>query len=302
MGNAVMSESEQQAIERKLTTILSADVAGYSQMMEADEAGTFRRLRQARATIDTLLTRHRGRIANTAGDSVLVNFPSAVEAAACAIAIQDRFDARNSNSEGVEPLRFRIGINLGDVMVEPDGDIFGDGVNVAARLQGLAEPGAILVSRTVKELVQDKLEVTFSAQGPQQLRNLAQSVEVFALSAGKAKSVDRLIAGDFGIASQAGDTGNSALMALAAIMIVAGLVFDHWVVWPGIGLYWFCAGPLITGLAADSERRNILQMGKTIFGLALINLASLSPEPWFLYPSFFLVLVYLWRRRKRTGA
>ena len=126
-----------ESLRRKLTTLMSADAAGYSRLMEHDEPGTLARLKDYRATMGGFVARHRGRVVNTAGDSLLAEFDSVVEAVLCAVEIQRELGSRNAALDAGEQMRFRIGINLGDVMVEGS-DLFGEGVNIAARLQGLA--------------------------------------------------------------------------------------------------------------------------------------------------------------------
>ena len=132
-------------VQRKLTTILAADVEGYSRLMGADEEATLKTLKTYRQIIDGLIARQNGRLVGTAGDAVLVEFASTVEAVRCAMSIQEDLAARNAELAEDRRMRFRIGINVGDVMVEGD-DLFGDGVNVAARLEGIAEPGGICIS------------------------------------------------------------------------------------------------------------------------------------------------------------
>src|ERR1700739_2524506 len=142
-------------IERRLAAILSADVEGYSRLMHGDEEATMATLSAHRAVIDGLIGRHRGRIANTAGDSVLAEFASVLDAVRCAIEIQEALARANEAPPAERQMRFRIGINVGDVMVK-GGDIFGDGVNVAARLEDLVEGGEICVSRGVRDLLRPR--------------------------------------------------------------------------------------------------------------------------------------------------
>jgi adenylate cyclase len=163
------------APERKLTTILSADVAGYSRLMGEDERATLELLKTSREAISGEIARHRGRIVNTAGDSVLAEFPSVVNAVESAVRIQRDLAERNVTLAHGRRMLFRIGINLGDVLVEGD-DLFGEGVNIAARLQALAEPGGILVSNTVFEQVRNKLALSFDFLGPQEVKNIAEAV------------------------------------------------------------------------------------------------------------------------------
>ena len=157
-------------VKRRLTTVLCADVHGYSRLMEADEAGTLEKLRRARTAMAGLVERHDGRIVNTWGDAVIAEFASVVEAVQCAVEVQQEI----SNQEPDSPncLRFRIGVNLGDVMVDGS-DIYGDGVNIAARLQELAEPGGIVISGSAYDQVHNKLSVGFDCLGQQQMKNVA---------------------------------------------------------------------------------------------------------------------------------
>lgn len=164
--------------ERKLTTILSADAAGYSRMMGADEEGTLAALKACHAVMQRLVTSHGGRVFSTSGDGLLAEFPSVVKAVECAIAVQREVAERNGTAPRERRLWFRIGINLGDVIVEGD-DLFGDGVNVAARLQALAEPGGVLVSGHVHDLVKDKLSVGFGYLGQKAVKNIANEVAVY---------------------------------------------------------------------------------------------------------------------------
>jgi class 3 adenylate cyclase len=142
-------------VERKLAAILSADVAGYSRLMGADEIGTLATLSVHREVIDELIRQRNGRIASTAGDSILAEFPSVMEAVQCGVEIQQAVAARNAELPEERKMLLRVGINVGDVMVK-DEDIFGDGVNVAASLQGLAVPGGICISRAVRDQLRDR--------------------------------------------------------------------------------------------------------------------------------------------------
>src|ERR1700756_5422110 len=166
-------------IERRPAAILAADVVGYSRLMGIDEIGTLRALQaHRRELIDPTIAAHRGRVVKTTGDGLLVEFPSAVEAVACAIAIQHGGEGRNTGVAEDKRLIFRIGINVGDIISE-EGDIFGDGVNVAARLESLCEPGGLCISRAVRDQVRDKLPVTFDDLGEQQVKNIARPVPAF---------------------------------------------------------------------------------------------------------------------------
>jgi len=159
-------------VKRRLTTVLCADVHGYSRLMEADEAGTLATLRRSRTAIAGLVARHDGRIVNTWGDAVIAEFASVVEAVQCAVEIQQEIASQQSDQPDAQRMRFRIGINLGDVMVEGS-DIYGDGVNIAARLQELAEPGGVVISGTVYDQVHNKLSLGFDFLGRQEVKNVA---------------------------------------------------------------------------------------------------------------------------------
>jgi adenylate cyclase len=172
-----MAGTADRPVERKLAAIFAADIAGYSRLMGADEAGTFARLKSCRELIDRLIGEHRGRIFNTAGDSVVADFASAVDAAACAVAVQAAISTEDAGRAGAEPMQFRIGIHVGDVIVD-GANLLGDGVNIAARLEGLAEPGAICISGAVRDQIGNKLPLAFDDLGEQQVKNIAQPIRV----------------------------------------------------------------------------------------------------------------------------
>ncbi|WP_109314044.1 adenylate/guanylate cyclase domain-containing protein [Ruegeria sp. AU67] len=169
-------------MERRLTTIVAADIAGFSRLVDVDEEGTLATQRALRVEfLDPLITQHDGRIANTAGDSLLIEFPSAVQAVRCAIAMQEGVAARNADTPEDRRILFRLGINVGDVL--PDGDdLLGDGVNVAARLEALASPGGIMLSRTVRDQVRDKVEISLEDMGEIQVKNIARPVRAFRIA------------------------------------------------------------------------------------------------------------------------
>ncbi len=163
------------SIERKLTAILSADVKGYSRLMGADEVGTLRTLTAHREVTDSLIQQHRGRIVGTAGDSVLAEFASAVDAVQCAVEIQQVLKAKNAELSPDRRMEFRIGINVGDVIVEGP-QIYGDGVNIAARLEALADAGGICIAGTVYDQVENKLTLGYESLGEQTVKNIAKPV------------------------------------------------------------------------------------------------------------------------------
>src|SRR5580704_13615186 len=165
-------------MKRKIAAIFAADIAGYSRLVAEDEEETLRRLASYRQVTDDFIARYGGRIFNTAGDAVLAEFSSAVEAVRCAIDIQESLRTRNLAYPPSRHMSFRIGITIGDV-VERDGDLLGDGVNIAARLEGLAEVGGICVSRAVHEQVANKLSVQFADIGAQEVKNIPNPVHAF---------------------------------------------------------------------------------------------------------------------------
>src|SRR6516162_4382234 len=169
----------EERVERRLAAILCADVVEYSRLMGADEEKTLAVLKShRRELIDPLIDQHRGRIFKTTSDGMLIEFASVVDAVRCAVVVQKGMEDRNANLPERERIRFRIGINVGDVMVD-EGDIFGDGVNVAARLQTLAEPGEICVSPSVREQVGEKLPIGFADMGQHGIKNIARPVRVY---------------------------------------------------------------------------------------------------------------------------
>ena len=178
-------EGEEETV-RKLAAIFAADVAGYSRLMGEDEVGTLRRLTACRALLDERIAAHRGRIFGSAGDSVVADFASAVDAVQCAVAVQEALAKE-------EQMRFRIGVHVGDVIVQGE-NLFGDGVNIAARLEALAEPGGICISRVVRDQIRDRLPYAFEDLGEQSVKNIARPVRVYAMSAGGLTSLPRAVA------------------------------------------------------------------------------------------------------------
>ncbi len=170
-------------MKRKIAAILAADVVGYSKLVAEDEEETLRRLASYRAVFDDFIARGSGRVFNTAGDAILAEFPSAVEAVRCAIDVQESLRTRNLAYPLSRQMYFRIGITIGDV-VERDGDLLGDGVNIAARLEGLAKPGGLCVSRTVYEQVSNKMSVQFADIGEQEVKNIPAPVHAYTLTLG----------------------------------------------------------------------------------------------------------------------
>ena len=174
-----MEQEQPVRVGRRLAAIVAADVAGYSRLMGLDEVGTARTLREHRAVTDALVAKHGGRLVKSTGDGVLLEFPSVVDAVECAVAVQAVMAERNEGVPADRRMLFRIGINLGDILIEGD-DILGDGVNVAARLEGIAEPGGICISSSAYDQVRGKVAVEFADLGEQRLKNIDRPVRVYA--------------------------------------------------------------------------------------------------------------------------
>ena len=176
-------------MERRLAAILAADVVGYSRLMGADEAATLAALNaHRRELVDAKIAEYQGRIVKLTGDGMLVEFPSVVNAVVCAAAVQRGMATRNAVVPSERRIEFRIGVNLGDVIVEGD-DIFGDGVNVAARLEGMAQPGGIAVSGTVFDHIGNRLDISFQDIGEHTLKNIERPVRVYRLRPGGTTTV-----------------------------------------------------------------------------------------------------------------
>ena len=203
-------------MERRLAAILAADVVGYTRLMGADETGTLERLKSLRKElVQPKITERKGRIVKLMGDGLLAEFPSVVEAVQCAIDIQQEVAEREPDISDDRRIRLRIGINLGDIIVEGS-DIYGDGVNVAARLEALADPGGIWVSGTVFDSVKGKVSLEFSDLGEQQLKNIDEPVQVYQ------------IALDTGVdASEAASTSSAPVLELPDKPSVAVLPFNN---------------------------------------------------------------------------
>ena len=165
--------------ERKLAAVLAADVAGYSKLMADDELATVAALKQARAVFRDRIAAHSGRLIDTAGDSVLAEFRSVAEAVDCAVEVQERLATDNAPVPEHRKMHFRIGINLGDIIEEDDGTIYGDGVNVAARLEGMAAPGGVMISDFARQAVEGKLDVGMADAGEHEVKNIAKPVRAW---------------------------------------------------------------------------------------------------------------------------
>jgi adenylate cyclase len=218
-----------QSVERKLAAILAADVAGYSRLMGADEEGTHESLTaHIRELVDPKIKEHRGRIVKTTGDGMLAEFPSVVDAVRCAVEIQRGMVDRNAETPEAKRITFRIGVNLGDIIVDGN-DIYGDGVNIAARLEALAEPGGICVSRTVRNQIRDKLPYPFADMGEQSVKNIARPVRADAISAAAVASTP-LVA----LRARSGPVPRRLLLRPTVVATSAAAAFGL-----GIAAWWF---------------------------------------------------------------
>ena len=174
---------ESRTVQRRLAAVLAADVVGYSRLMSADEVGTLAALKaHRRELIDPTIAAHHGRIVKTTGDGMLVEFASVVDAVGCAVSVQRAMISRNANIEPDARIVFRIGINVGDIIIDGD-DIFGDGVNIAARLEALCEPGGVCISRAANDQIRDKLSLAFADMGEQTVKNISRAIGIFGLGA-----------------------------------------------------------------------------------------------------------------------
>jgi len=229
-----MQAASPHRVDRRLAAILAADVAGYSRLMGQDEVGTLARLRaHRRELIDPKIAEHRGRIVKTTGDGILIEFASIVDAVRCAAEVQRAMVDREFDRGEDRRIAFRIGINLGDVIVEDD-DIFGDGVNVAARLEALAEPGGICISGVVLEQVRDKLDLAFQDKGEQSVKNIARPVHVYALGPAEIAATPLVAVQARPEPAHRSAVRRHAVLA-ASLVAMIGIGLSVWWVWPHAG-------------------------------------------------------------------
>jgi adenylate cyclase len=305
--------------QRKLTTILSADVQGYSRLMEADEEGTLATLKQYRDAMARLIASHAGRVVNTWGDGLLAEFASVVEAVRTAVDVQNELAEHNAGKPTATRMLFRIGINLGDVIVEGD-DLYGDGVNIAARLQAQAEPGGIVISNTVYDQVRNKVPVGFDFLGKLSVKNIEEGVPSYAVRIGETtadvapqaqqrfgrnpstpplppsapsreSSPDNggslFALGSASISRKAGVLGVIAFAVVAINLLSWSGTF--WAVWPllvfavAIGLLWAKSTRLV-----DSS---VASLGVIGLGIVGINLLSGGGTFWAKWPLLGLAIV-----------
>lgn len=220
-------------VERRLAAVLAADIAGYSSLMGADEEGTLARLKAVRkALVDPAIASYRGRIVKTTGDGMLAEFASAVDATRCALEVQRDMARRNADVPQDVRIEFRIGIHVGDIMIDDD-DIFGDGVNIAARLEGIAKPGGICLSLEAWQQVKGKINITVRDMGDQRLKNIAEPIRAYSVSVNSDESFDdratsRVAAASSGRISAA--YWRRAVIAGAVTVLIAAIICTVWIV------------------------------------------------------------------------
>ncbi|WP_157018271.1 adenylate/guanylate cyclase domain-containing protein [Mesorhizobium xinjiangense] len=298
------TDKRREAASRRLTTIFSADVKGYSKLMAADEEGTLATLKEYRDAMARLIAAHDGRVINTWGDGLIAEFASVVNAVRAAIDVQNELGQRNGKRGEANRMHFRIGLNLGDVIVDGD-DIYGDGVNIAARLEAEAPPGGILISNTVYDQVRNKLSVGFEFLGNLEVKNIAEAVPSYAVRIGVG-SDDAGMAGQrvgrraprakrpTAVARRERSTSArrsrvermAALLALVGIGLVAINIATwggtFWAVWPLIVF------AMITGVAwarrQDRFDRVIAALSVVGLGVLAINLTVWHGEFWAIWP------------------
>jgi len=307
-----------QEVQRRLAAVLAADVAGYTRLMEADEDATLSAWWSARKdVIDPTVARHRGRIVKHTGDGFLAEFPTATEAVQCAISMQTDLVAIHSTTPKDRHFAFRMGINLGEIVADKD-DIYGEGVNLAARLEGLAEPGGICISEDVYRQVRHKLSINFENLGQKSLKNIAEEEAVYHVSIGKkrrdsTKSKER--SADRSVRNAQTQATNRFILnseqqkdrllrhvkvlgAILAILFVIDISTGPgiWVHWPGIAIATIWGIDAVLLYAGDWRKRMIGCYAVIVAGLTLINLISWSGYPWVLWPAAVLVVIEVIRR------
>jgi TolB-like protein/class 3 adenylate cyclase/Tfp pilus assembly protein PilF len=255
--------ADDQVIERKLAVIFAADVAEYSRLMGLDEVGTLRTLQAYRTILDRLIAAHHGRIFNTAGDSVMADFASPVDAVECAVAVQEAIAKENANRAEGEQMRFRIGVHLGDVIVE-GANLFGDGVNIAARLEALAEPGGICLSGAVRDQIGTRLPVAFAPLGEQRVKNIAEPVRAFKVAGASGGRPAMAPSHAGGVSVRSRVLGGAA--AAAILIAAAG---GGWWLWSGRH-----AGPEVSAVSSSTQPFSAPRLS-----IVVLPFANLSNDP-----------------------
>lgn len=307
-----------QEVQRRLAAVLAADVAEYTRLMEVDEDATLSAWWSARKdVIDPTVARYRGRIVKHTGDGFLAEFPTATEAVQCAISMQTDLVAIHSKTPEDRRFAFRMGINLGEIVADKD-DIYGEGVNLAARLESLAEPGGICISEDVHRQVRRKLSIDFEYLGEKSLKNLSEDAAVYHVAFGgkrkgsgkkKERSRDRGVRNaepresdnfvantepyKYRLLRQA-----SVLGAIWAILIVIDISTGpgFWAHWPGIGISTIWGIVAVLFFVSDWRKRIMGCYAVIVAGLAVVNLVTWSGYPWVLWPAAGLVAIELMRR------
>ncbi len=295
-------------IHRKLTTILAADAAGYSRLMQANEPRTLDLLRSSFAVFTRLIERHAGRIADTAGDGLIAEFPSVVEAVQCAVEVQQ--ELAPPPDDGGDPMHFRIGIHLGDVMVDGE-DLVGEGVNLAARLQSMAEPGGILISQQVYDQVRHKLSIDFDYIGERRPKNFSEDVSVYQVSHGQPQGFFKASRKPAekprpkpthraSVAALADAREQTLRFAKLAGVIVLGLLMidlftgaNFWVQWPALALGTVVAMQALPMTGLTGARLQAARVSVLVAALVLINLFSWSGVFWAMWPVGALLFTYV---------
>ena len=255
---------------RKLAAILSADVAGYSRLMGEDEAATLGTLTAYRAVFAQLIAQHQGRIVDTAGDSVLAMFDSVVEAVQCAADVQHGLRARNAALLAARRMAFRVGVNLGDVIEQADGSIYGDGVNIAARLQALADPGGICISGTAYDQIKNKIPLDFDSLGARSVKNIAEPVRVYRVRSPAQAAARRMRPSRSAMSSV---LRKWLLAAAAALLVGAGAL--------GVWKYAYLDGTLPAQLAAGPAPALPLPEKPSIAVLPFVNMSGDKEQEYF---------------------
>jgi len=307
-----------QEVQRRLAAILAADVAGYTRLMEANEDTTLSAWWAARNdVIDPTVTRHRGRIVKHTGDGFLAEFPTATEAVQCAISMQTDLVAIHSKTPKDRRFAFRMGINLGEIVADKD-DIYGEGVNLAARLESLAEPGGICISEDVFRQVRNKLSINFEYLGEKSLKNITEVAAVYHVSFGKKRrgSIgEKLRGADRGMRKDQSQEPNrtspnseerrdsllrhvKVLGAFWAILFVIDISTGAgiWAHWPGIVIATILGIEAVLLYVSDWRKR-MIACGAVLIGvLTMINLITWSGYPWVLWPAGLLIVIEFIRR------
>jgi len=261
------------ASTRRLAAILAADVAGYSRLMGEDEEGTHERLQaHLRELVNPKIAEHRGRVVKNTGDGLLAEFPSIVDAVRCAAEMQRAMADRNAETTEDKRITFRVGINLGDVIAEPD-DIYGDGVNVAARLEALSEPGGICISRVVRDQIRDKLPYPFEDKGERSVKNIARSVRVFAL---RPEAIAELPATSVSTLAPRRPRIAPLTIATAAVMALV-IAATAWWVWPATRSSQSPEAPI--GSTAESGPSVLAPAVAPRLSIVVLPFANLSNDP-----------------------